>query len=142
MKLPSLAAALLAVGILTGCAGTSDESAIAPSHAWDTPSEGQAAHSVPFEDVLIGPECDAAMQEAANVPGTEVNDNELVSASAACSSMDEWASALRRYPNTLGGASLNDDDAFSALVSTCNNAVTAGITTPVCDEATAAGYMQ
>ena len=142
MKVLLLVAAVLALGILAGCTTVQGDGVIATPRAWDTPSAGRAAHSAPFGNVSISSACDAAMQKAADVPGAEVNDNELVSATAACSSLDEWASALRRYPKTLGGASLNDDDAFTALVSTCKNAITAGITTQVCDQATAAGYMQ
>jgi hypothetical protein len=82
------------------------------------------------------------MQTAANVPGAEVNDNELIAATAACSTMDEWTTALRTYPSTLGVTSISGDEVFSALVSTCDNAATAGKTTTVCNEAIAAGYMK
>lgn len=81
------------------------------------------------------------MGVAANVSLSKTNDAEFIAAAGACSTMDEWASALYSNPNALGLGGLTDTDVFSALVATCMNAKEAGNVTPVCTEAEAAGYL-
>lgn len=140
MKLGLVAIALTSVVALTGCsAGGSaaePEPALATSEA-AVPSEA----AVDFASVAVSPECDAAMQTAAAVPLGQIAVNELITAGAACPSMDEFASAVYLYPNAIGMTSFTDEDVLNLIIANCFATQRAGQVMPVCTEPDAKGYM-
>lgn len=136
---------------MTGCATNStsiaSESANSPETTSSSVPDGDGGAALAktgtpsFKTVVVGSACNTAMSNAARVPLSQTNDAEFIATSTACSTMDEWASALRANPKALGVTSLTGSDIYYSLIATCSNAVAAGASAPMCAEADAAGYL-
>jgi hypothetical protein len=97
----------------------------------DEPSETSAAAG-------LGPACVSAFEDAAAVPLDQVNDTEFDRTVRDCSSVDEWVSGLKGYPDALGQTTVTDSDVPVAIRSVCSG----NEGTPVCQDAAAQGLLE
>jgi hypothetical protein len=88
------------------------------SYLVDLVVNGSAANEAKLPAEPYGP-CQTAMLEAAAVPASQVNDSEMSKTLAACSGVDEWEQALRRWPNALGMTVFTSADVSNALRAAC-----------------------
>lgn len=122
------AVALLLVGCSSSPASQplGDASSAASSSPTDTqtqssrpPETATSSVSPHFKTVPVSSLCDAAMRKAAKVPLDQLNNDEMFAAAAACTTADEFVSALFKHPNALGFTNPTQTDAYLALAATC-----------------------
>lgn len=135
--------AVAGVLLLGGCTATPPVStpAAPPSPSAPSPSATAPAPPPVFETVPVGEGCAAAMKAAAEIPEEEAAAFEFSATVSACTTMDEWGSALRQYPGALGLETVADADIALGIELTCLQAATEGAITPLCTEARDAGYL-
>lgn len=81
--------------------------------------------------------CDQAIQEAATVPGSEVNNDEVYVTLIACATFDDWAAGVQAKPGVFGMTRITADDLALYAEVACNDAMS----TPVCADAAVRGAL-
>jgi hypothetical protein len=109
---------VLIIGIL-GLIGWGISALFTPSQNTSNVQESSATQLPDATPLVVGPECDTAMAQAAAVPLDRVNDAELGVAAEACTSAEELIVAATRYPLATGVTSFSETDYFLFLRSVC-----------------------
>jgi hypothetical protein len=81
--------------------------------------------------VATGQDCDSTFKLAAAVPLSRDNNDEIRETAWACSSVDEWWSMLKKYPDVFGVSYFSESEKGLYVGSAC----LVGQGSPVCRDA-------